>query len=107
VVLFQFIAEGNLPKAMSLLFELLAVKYMGDFSKPNRSWSVLGVVDEYTVKLTTTDVEALPAGARLSRDQQSAILVCRKENTIDHSATFPQVCMQGWTMEMRADACAL
>jgi len=87
----QFIAEGNLPRAMSLLLELLAVKYMGDFEKPNRVWSVLSDIDEYTVKLTSKDTEALPAGARLSRDQQSAILVCRKENTVDHSATFPQV----------------
>lgn len=85
-------AEGEPAAAVAHFFELLAVQYLGDLAQPARAWAVLSEVDEATVKLTTRDVAlALPAGARLSADQQSATLVCRKAHAVDHSASFPQV----------------
>ena len=85
------VATGQPEAAMGHLFKVMAVQYLGDALRPDRVWAVLKEVDELTVRLTTRDLEDLPKGARLARDGRSAELVCRRHNTVDHSATFGQM----------------
>ena len=81
-------ALGDPAGAMRHLFNIMAIRYHGDFKKPSRAWTVEKEIDELTVRMHTTDLDDLPTGARVQHDGKTAVLVCRKANVTDHSTSF-------------------
>ena len=80
------LAQAQPAEALRHLFGILAVRYHGDLARPARAWSIDAELDAQTVRMSTRDLEDLPAGARLSPDRRAATLVCRRANVTDHSA---------------------